>query len=508
MSEKKETKLIENLQILINEKILQVYMLRSEMSYATLEKEGEGTEQFPLHSTQFSLALRALYKRRFNEYINDADAKEIISYLDVAAYENPLNYELSNRIYADEEQIFYDLNRNGKIVWVREGDYEISDLDDFIFKRNQFYQNQIEPKLQQNPKHLLRYVRKHFNLINDDQVKILALYLASCFWGSSIQHPILYLQGDMGSSKSTSLRKIERLVDPKDTDLLGMPKGMDGLELRLADSYFMTLDNISYISKSQSDILCRAVTGGSVTKRMLYENTREVSVKIKALIGVTSISMVFNDGDLLDRTLILNLQRLEGEIKPEKIIWDEFNKDLPRMLGCCFACIAQALVDKKPVQLEDEEKIRLYEWEECCVKIGRTMGISDQETAELLTINQHEVNWETLNENVVAQCLIKLMLNQIYYKSSVEGLLAELKEIAKKNAISEYLLPKTPNHLSRKLNLVKPCLEREAGISYKIRNIGIHREICIEKNREITDSSDRVKKKPSKKADRRRRNHS
>lgn len=508
MGDKGEQKLIDNIQNCLDDKVLQVCMLKSELSLAIFQEEGEGTEQFPLHSKKFSLALRALYKKRFNEYISEADAKEIISYLDVAAYENPLNYELSNRIYADDEQIIYDLNSNGDVVWVTEGDYSISYSDDLIFKRNQFYRDQIEPKLQQNPQHLLRYVTKHFNLKNEDQVMLLALYLASCFWGDSIQHPILYLLGDMGSSKSTSLRKIEKLVDPKDTDLLGIPKGMDGLELRLADSYFMTLDNISYISKSQSDILCRAVTGGSVTKRMLYENTREVSMKIKALIGVTSISMVFNDGDLLDRTLILNLQRLEGDIKAEKVIWEEFNKDLPRMLGSCFACIAQALVDKKPVILDNEEKIRLYEWEECCVKIGRALGINDHKTAKLLTINQHEVYRETLNESVEAQCLIELMKGQPFYNSSVEKLLTKLNEIAKSIAISEHLLPKTPNHLSRKLNLIKPCLEFEAGISYKIRNIGIHREITIEKNPKITASSASVKKRPLKRADRIRKNHS
>lgn len=502
MSEKREQRLIENIKTCLSEKVLQAYRLQTGDSLAIIETEG--TRTFPLHSKVFSLALRAFYKGRFSEYISDADTNDIISYLDVVAYENTLDYELLNRIYKDEEQIIYDLNSDGEVVLVTGGEYSIGYLTELLFKRNQFYQNQITPKLQQNPQRLLYYVQKHFNLKNDDQVKVLAIYLASCFWGNSIQHPILYLQGDMGSSKSTSLRKIETLIDPKSIDLLGVPKGMDGLELRLADSYYMTLDNISYASKSLSDILCRAVTGGSVTKRMLYENTQEISVKIKALIGITSISMVFTEADILDRTLILNLQRLGDDTKTEQTIWEEFNKDLPHMLGCCFACIAGALEDKKPVKIEN--RIRLYDWEECCVKIGRTLGISDQKTAELLTMNQHAVNRETLNESVVAQCLIIFMRGKIYYKSSVEELLAELKKVAEKNAINVHLLPKAPNHLSRKLNLIKPCLEYEAGISYDIRNVGNHREINIENSRKITASTDSKKKKPLTRAERNRRN--
>lgn len=503
MSNKREHEILRNIQTCLEEGQLKAFSIPTEEYFALIE--AEGTHMFPLYSKAFSLALRAFYKERFNADINETNAKEIISYLEVVAYRNTLDYELSNRIYKDDEQIIYDLNSDGEVVWVTDGKYSIEHLDDLIFKRNQFYQSQVPPNLQQRPKRLLYYVEKHFNLKNDDQVQILALYLASCFWGNSIQHPILYLQGDMGSSKSTSLRKIEMLVDPKSIDLLGVPKGIDGLELRLADSYYMTLDNISFAPKSLSDILCRAVTGGSVTKRMLYENTREISVKIKALIGITSISMVFTEADILDRTLILNLQRLGDDTKTEQAIWDEFFKDLPRMLGCCFACIAEALEDKEPVQIEN--KIRLYDWEECCVKIGRTLGISDQKTAELLTKNQHEVNRETLNESVVAQCLIKFMCGKIYHKSSVEKLLAELKKVAEDNAINVHLLPKTPNHLSRKLNLVKPCLEYETGITYDIRNIGNYREITIENSRKITASTDSKKRKPIKKADRIRRDH-
>lgn len=509
MADKRETKLIDNLQTCLDKKILQVYRLAEEMkSYAVLTKEGEGTKTFPLHSKDFSLTLRAFYKCRFNEYLTDAEAKDIISYLEVIAYENTLSYELSNRIYTDDEQIIYDLNSNGDVVWVIGGEYSISRSDDLIFKRNQFYRDQIEPKLEQKPEDLLRHVRRHFILKDEGQVKLLALYLASCFCGNSIQHPILYLQGDMGSSKSTSLRKIEKLVDPKNTDLLGIPKGMDGVELRLADSYFVALDNISKISKSLSDILCRAVTGGSVTKRMLYENTREISMKIKALIGITSISMVFSDADILDRTLILNLQRLGEDIETEQVIWNKFNRDLPYMLGCCFACVAKALEDKNPIKVINNEKIRLYDWEECCIKIGRVLGISDQETAELLLMNKHRVNRETLNESIVAQCLIKFMDGKPSHSSSVEELLNELKKIANENAISEYLLPKTPNHLSRKLNQVQPCLEFEAGISYFIQNVGSFRKITIEKNStRIIDNIASQKKKPLKKIDRIKKNH-
>ena len=43
-------------------------------------------------------------------------------------------------------------------------------------------------------------------------------------------------------SKNTTMRKLEKIIDPKVSDLCGMPKGADGLELRLSNSYFVALD--------------------------------------------------------------------------------------------------------------------------------------------------------------------------------------------------------------------------------------------------------------------------
>lgn len=78
----------------------------------------------------------------------------------------------------------------------------------------------------------------------------------------------------------------------KVSDLCGMPKGADGLELRLSNSYFVALDNLSSISRNVSDTIARAVTGGSVTKRALYHNTKEIVLDIKALVAINGVSLV------------------------------------------------------------------------------------------------------------------------------------------------------------------------------------------------------------------------
>ena len=93
-------------------------------------------------------------------------------------------------------------------------------------------------------------MRKHFNLSSDREVKLLTLYLVTSLWGLRINHPILVLTGEKGSSKSSSFKKLEELIDPKSSELgSGIPRGSDGLEVRLYNGYFVTFDNLSSLSR-------------------------------------------------------------------------------------------------------------------------------------------------------------------------------------------------------------------------------------------------------------------
>ena len=91
------------------------------------------------------------------------------------------------------------------------------------------------------------------------------------------------------------------------------------MKLRLSNTYFVTLDNLSNIRRNVSDTIARAVTGGSVTKRALYHNTKEIVIDIKALVAMNGVSLIAKESDLLDRSLILELDRISSkEIKGEE----------------------------------------------------------------------------------------------------------------------------------------------------------------------------------------------
>ena len=61
------------------------------------------------------------------------------------------------------------------------------------------------------------------------------------------------------------------------------------------------------------------------------------------------------------------------------------------------------------------------------------------------------------------------------------NLLHDLNEIALNNAAVSSVLPKTPNHLTTRINKVKSLLASEYGITYHIQYVGAFKEIRIEK---------------------------
>ena len=159
------------------------------------------------------------------------------------------------------------------------------------------------------------------------------LFLVSCFV-PGIPHVLLVIFGAQGSSKSTLSRLARLLVDPSLIEVASFPHSQKELVQALAHHYFLFFDNVSYISEEQSDILCKAITGGGHTKRELYSDDDDIIYNFIRCIGINGINLVTTRPDLLERSLLLELERIEpAERKTEKELYQNFKIDLPSILG-------------------------------------------------------------------------------------------------------------------------------------------------------------------------------
>ena len=287
-------------------------------------------EILDIHSSNFRIAFKSFWKKEYGELLNDKEVQEIISIMEVECYESKNKIRRNHRIYTKGRMLIYQLNTdNNTSVRIEDGECEIEETPDFMFYTDRNFKNQVEPDLNVMPEELLPYIRKHFNVKDEDDVILISILIVSSMLGMNFNHPVILIQGEKGSGKSECLKKLEMIIDPKDSGICAYTSNKEAIVLRLSKSYFTCFDNVSFISKAISDLLCSAVTGASDTTRRLYTDTEERIVKLHSIIGITSINGVARSSDLVDRSCLIVLSRFEkSEIKTGQSVRASFQKDL------------------------------------------------------------------------------------------------------------------------------------------------------------------------------------
>ncbi len=433
----------------------------------------------PIASKDFPLEVKRIYRRKKRKNIDQKQIDSIIEEMKMEAYENKLEYRLESRICnLEDNSILYNLDPGTNTsVWLHEGAADLVDTPDMVFQYSPELLGQPEPNLKIKPQVLPRILKRHFHLKREEDIILLALYIVSAMAGNKIPHPILILSGSKGAGKSYAARLIARIVDPHNASLFSLPQNGGDLALRFYNSYLLVLDNITYLKDEYSRLIAMSVTGGSYPKRMLYENTKEVLLDLRCLLILTGIEIASKESDVLDRSILIDLERIKPEeIKTEASLQEEFNADLPKILGACFKLLARAEADTDPVEVP---KTRLADAFEMMIRIGRAMGFEDEEISSIIWKNQRRVNLQVVFDDVLGECVMKYVEEYQSFEGSVTDFMYEIEKIAKELRIEKKVLPSAPNAFSRRLNKMQSNLETEYGIHYEIKNNGKYRKITI-----------------------------
>lgn len=458
---------------------LNSYISKDGETYVEVETE-DRRKNYPIHSRELEMKIKKLYLNQTRKMMSDSEYRKGMEYLELKAYDNRLDYNLEIRIAERNGKVYYNLSNDKAVTIVmKDGICKRIRTPKRMFKPSDTFDNQVTPNLEIDINELPKIMGKHFKFQNEEDLKLLILFIVSCFGGLSINIPLLVCWGEKGSGKTTFLRKVKRIIDPEKNDLMTMPKNKSDLQIMLNNSFFVVLDNLSYLSKRDSDLIATTVTGSTAMRRKLYEDTKEIRLDLHCIIGINGISLVTKEADVLDRAVLFQLVRLDDEeIETEKELWESFNTDLPDIVGGCMKTLAIAMADMEEVKLT--KKIRMADWMVLAVKVGRVLGWGEKAVEKIIWNNAKKVNEVTLQEDIVATFVIELLDEyDNEYANSVSGLLGDIQQIAKKNNTNLGLLPQSANALSRRLNQVRSNLEMQCGIKYNIRNIGQYREINI-----------------------------
>jgi len=195
-------------------------------------------------------------------------------------------------------------------------------------------------------------LRQFISTDEDNFILITAFLIGAFQYGKPF--PIAILKGEQGSGKTTTGRLFKKLIDPVKGQDRAFPREEEELYIMAESNHIMCFDNISGISNKSSDALCRISTGGGFSNRTLYTSRDENIFEAQRPVILNGIYDFVERSDLLDRSIIIIIERIPDEKKKsETELWKEFDRLHPLILG--------ALLDKVVVALNNIGKVNLLE---------------------------------------------------------------------------------------------------------------------------------------------------
>ena len=332
------------------------------------------------------------------------------------------------------------------------------------------------------------------NVKNQADQNLLMVYLCLCCV-PDIPRLVLVVHGEKGAGKSFLLRLVRRIVDPAPLELQIVPNDKSELALTLASGSFVAFDNVDHLQAWQSDSICCAATGGGVKKRELYSDDDEIILKFRHSVGICGISNVATRPDLMDRSILVELGRLdESERRTEAEIEREFERVRPGILHDLFTTITKARTILPTIK--DRNLPRMADSARWGAAIAEALGIGADRFFDDLAANGATANDETIRSNPVALAMYTFMQRRDEWRGTAGELLAELKRVAFDESIdtTSRSWPSSAVALSKRIRVVRSNLIA-AGVQVELyqSTCSAHRRMIALKN----TSPQRVEKNTS-----------
>lgn len=251
-------------------------------------------------------------------------------------------------------------------------------------------------------------LREVFNVDDHSLVLIIAGMVSALF--PEIPKPILNLVGSKGSGKTSTLKTIVELLDPVKVPFLPEIPNRRDLMITGQSRQVMAYDNLSELTRDQSDILSTISTGAGFSTRKLYTDDEEVCFSLKRLQAISSVDDLLSRSDALSRTFLINYSPLtKGERKPESQINRRLQALKPRILGYLFDVVASAIRnDYQSIDVSGVET-RFLDLAQVMMGAEDALGFPAGAFAEAVAVNAGNTQQALMEANPVLSAFLSAM---------------------------------------------------------------------------------------------------
>jgi len=328
----------------------------------------------------------------------------------------------------------------------------------------------------------INLLRQFINISSEDDWLLLVAWIVAGFWPNG-PYPVLAINGEQGSAKSTLCRLLRILIDPNSASIRAMPRDGRDLVIAASNSWVLAYDNISNISTWLSDAFCRIATGGGFATRELYSDNEEVIFDVMKPVILNGISELATRSDLLDRSICITLPTIPDEKRmTEKELFLRFNKLLPQILGAFIDVISKAMKRLPTVKLQKPP--RMADFATLAVAAEEALGLKPGAFLSAYSTNRGQASDLAIEASAVGPAILAFIEEQQCW----EGTAAELQTTLENRYCSEQTKnrrdwPKTPQAVGKALRRIAPNL-RQTGIDVRFnrsKGKGRRRLIVLEK---------------------------
>jgi hypothetical protein len=447
---------------------------------------GGHLENWFLNSETFKDWLFQKYYKQYGKVPNKMDHEATISVLAAKALYDCPEHETHYRIVQCDQTIFIDLgNENWEAIRITADGWEITTQPAVMFRRSAG----MRPLPYPDKKGGFKKLKTLINLPNKAAFRLAVSWLVGAL-NPTGPFPILIILGPHGSAKSTMARILKMIIDPSVAPLRSLHTDERNMVISAYNCWVLAYDNLSHINQATSDAFCRLSTGGGFSIRQLYKDADEMIFELKRPLMLTSIDLLGGYHDLMDRSIVLNLDPIEDEERmPERELEAKFDAVHPLILGGLCNALSEALKNFHSTQLKRYP--RMADFARWVVASEDALPWKKGRFMKSYRRNLAEGVGKSLEADPVAEAVINLMRSYRHgkWRGTAAELLSELEGDPKQKiagyvperTVLSRMWPKAPHVLSSRLKRVAPFLEKiRIRVVFKERKAN-RRDIVIKK---------------------------